>query len=189
MDEEEIRRGAAECHIEGRRFRVLDDEYALVCTLLSIFTDLQLGIVSLKSFLDLDRMVKAMDGETDWTEFLERRKPERLFLICLNLFDVFLGLLDCSSRYPKLSRCVDRDRAFVRAGDETELRRLLERSRFALHNRRWALGLYETSPVRSVLWSLASIPFRIAAYESRDPRPIGWLRDRAEAAASSKGES
>jgi hypothetical protein len=173
--EEDLWRETLECTLDDRRFPVLGDEYTLVQTLLSIFVDLQLGVLALKSFVDLDNMLRIFPDPTNWGAFLARRRREGLEKITLNVLHLYCVLLDREERHPELTKLLSAHADVIR---ETNPEQLLERSRFAFRNRRWAIALHQAPVWQSILWALASLPFRVAGYESRDPAPIAMLRDR-----------
>ena len=124
-----------ECQLQGRSFPVLSAEYALVMNVLGIFCDIELGTTRLKSFLDLYKMLDAVDSGMDWDAFFEQRTSENIFMIVLNVIDLLLVVLECRSRFTGAASFVEKNRNFVRLRDREDKYRLLERSRFSFHGR------------------------------------------------------
>ena len=180
LDYEYIWSEQEQCLISGRRFPVLSKEYALVFNVLGIFVDIKLGTIRLKNFLDLYKMLDILDSGVDWHAFFQKRKQENIFVITLNVIDLVLSVLDCRSRFPGVERYIEESQQSIQLTNLSDKYRLLERTRFSRNNIRWTLALYQAPVIMSFLWSLISIPFRVAAYESRDMSFIRSLRDRRE---------
>ena len=166
------------CMQDGRPFSVLNTEYALVLGVLGIFIDIQLGTLRMKSFVDQYKMLEVLDSSIDWELFYQKRSQENISVITLNVMDLVLSVLDCRAKFPNVGLYIERNLHLVRLKDVNDKYRLLERSRFALHNLSWALTLYQTPVPLSFLWLLLGIPFRVAAHESRDLGFIKILRNR-----------
>ena len=175
LDHENVWKQQGQCPLLGRSFPVLSAEYALVMNVLGIFFDVELGTIRLKSFLDLCKMLEMTDADMDWDAFFERRTSENIFGIVLNVIDLVLDILECRSRFPRVASMIERNRHFIRLPDPADKYRLLERSRSALINRRWAHGLYQAPVLLSFLWTMTSLPFRIAAHDRKFLRFIGRM--------------
>jgi len=165
LDYETIWRQHKDCRLGGRAFPVLSAEYALVMNLLGLFFDVELGTIRLKSFFDLYKMLDALDPVMDWDAFLSRRSEENISGIVLNVIDLMLVVLECRSRFPRVASLVRKNRRYIRLADTADKYRLLERSRSALYNRRWAHALYQAPVLHSMMWTLASLPFRVACHD------------------------
>jgi len=164
-----------ECQLQGRIFPVLSVEYALVMNILGVFFDIELGVIRLKGLLDLYKMLETVDPVMDWNVFLEKRASENISGIVLNVIDVLMDTLDCRSRFPGIAAMVEKHRSCIRLADTADKFRLLERSRSSLHNRRWAHDLYQAPVLRSFLWTMVSLPFRVAAHDRKFLRLLGRL--------------
>jgi len=164
-----------ECRLQGRTFPVLSAEYTLVMNALGVFFDIELGVIRLKGLLDLYKMLETLDPVMDWNVFVEKRAGENISGIVLNVFDLLLDTLDCRSRFPGVASVVERNRSCIRLTDPADKFRLLERSRSSLHNRRWAHDLYQAPVLRSFLWTMISLPFRVAAHDRKFLRLLGRM--------------
>jgi hypothetical protein len=164
-----------ECRLQGRVFPVLSAEYALVMNVLGVFFDIELGVIRLKGLLDLYKMLEILDPVTDWDVFLEKRASENISEIVLNVIDLLLETLDCRGRFPGVASVVEKNRSCIRLVDPADKFRLLERSRSSLHNRRWAHDLYQAPVLRSFLWTMISLPFRVAAHDRKFLRFLGRM--------------
>jgi hypothetical protein len=178
LDYETIWRRQEHCLLGDRQYPVLGREYALVLAVLGILVDIRLGTIRLKSLLDVYKMLDSLDPVQDWDAFFNKRAEENIFLITLNVIDLVLSVLRCRSSFPRIARYLDENQRSIRLTDMADKQRLLNRSRFSKNSMYWTLGLYQAPALQSRLWSLMTIPFRVAAHESRDPRIIRRLRDR-----------
>ncbi len=145
---------------------VLSDQYALVFTLISIFNDIEVAKIRLRSFVDLYMITKAIHDNLDWNQFLEDRKGERVFKISLNMLGLFLRLLDCRGEFPNLARAIDLRKGFLELNGAETIGKLITHSRVGMPHRLWASRLYQGSRLRFLLWWMISMPFRRAAYRS-----------------------
>ena len=150
--------------LNGRTYYVLSDEYELTLQLLSLLSDIQLGIARCRTFLDIFRILESIAGETDWELFFENRNRERILSVSVNMLDLVLKALGCAGSFPGLSAQISKNGRLVKAMSEEDMGRLLQPSRFALQNKLWAWSLYECGPARSFCWWAISLPFRIAVY-------------------------
>lgn len=149
---------------KDRLFYILPDEYELVFQLLSIFKDIQIGTIALKSFVDIYMILKAIDKNLNWKEFFDNRKEERLFSISLNTLDLVLDIFDCHKNFIGLSEYIEKNRTAVKYKVLNQKSELLNRSRCAFKNKLWAFGLYQTSIFKSFSWWAISLPFRLAMH-------------------------
>jgi Uncharacterised nucleotidyltransferase len=175
LDYESIWKQQEVCRLQGRSFPVLSAEYALVLNLLGIFFDIELGTIRLKNFLDLYMMLEALDSSMDWAAFFKRRASENISEIALNVIDLHLDVLDCRSRYPGVASFIEKNRRLIRLTDSPDKYRLLDRSRVTLKNRRWAHARYHAPVLQSYLWTMMSLPFRIAAHDRVFQKFMGRL--------------
>jgi Uncharacterised nucleotidyltransferase len=152
------------CAIGDLTVDVPCDEDALAFSALAAFRDLQRGALRARALVDIYRIGAACKG-LDPAAFLARREAEGTRRITANVLALLLHALDARDALPAIAAVVDGARADVRV-DATSHLRLLLPSRFALGNRRFAIGLYACSPVRSFLWWLVSMPVRLLAYRS-----------------------
>ena len=175
LEYENIWKQHEECQLQGRSFPVLSTEYALVMNVLGIFCDIELGTTRLKSFLDLYKMLDAVDSGMDWDAFFEQRTNENIFRIVLNVIDLLLDVLECRNRFTRAASFVERHRSFIRLGNRADKYRLLERSRFSFQGRLWAHALYQAPVLQPFLWTMISLPFRIAAHERKLIKLMGRM--------------
>lgn len=164
FDLEGLRGRAGPCAIGGLEALVPGDEDALALSALGAFRDLQRGALRARALADLHRIAAAC-RDLDPGAFLARRAAEGTRRIVANVLALLLHALGARDALPAAAAIVDAARDDVRLG-ATEHLRLLLPARFALGNRRFALRLYDTSPARSMLWWLASMPVRVLAYRS-----------------------
>jgi hypothetical protein len=153
-------------HLDDALLYVLSDQHALVLNLISIFNDIEVAKMRLRSFVDLYMMMRSINETVDWNQFLEDRKRENVIKISVCMLDVFLTLFDCRGEFPKLAHAVSRKTSLLGITREGSIERLLRHSRVGLRHRMWAARFYEASRLRLLLWWIISSPFRRAAYRS-----------------------
>jgi hypothetical protein len=146
------------------RFFALSAEYELVLQFLSIQNDVQLGVIRLKSFIDLYAILQRVASTLDWATFLRRRAEEGLLRIAINVLDLTLEVLDCREEFPALTEAIAQHRDKLVLTEGAAKMALLRGTGNALRRRRWALRLYETSPIRALWWWGLSLPFRLAEH-------------------------
>jgi hypothetical protein len=145
-------------------FDVLSDEYELVLHTLSIFRDLERGVGRIKPFVDVFAILREVEPTLDWTAFFDRRRPERIGKIVVNILAMTLELLSCRDLFPRLAAALDRERDQVRMDASGSYLGLLGSSPGALHNKLWTSRVYDCSRAVAGAWWLVSLPFRLAVY-------------------------
>lgn len=153
----------------GRSYPVLSDEYELVFQILSIFKDIELGTIKLKSFVDAYMIMRAACGEIRWEEFFERRRSEGIFKISLNVLDLVLCLFDLREEFPNVAEYIGENRALIEVTDPEERADLVTRPGLSVRNKRWALALYSSGSVYAFFWWLTSLPFKLQVYRHKGP--------------------
>lgn len=164
------------CQLQGISFPVLSAEYALVMNVLGMFFDIELGTIRLKSFLDLYKMLEAMDPDMDWEVFFEQRAKENISGIVLSVIDLMLDILECRSKFPRVASFIEKNRRFIHQTETRDKYRLLQRSRISLRNRRWAHARYQAPVLLSFLWTMISLPFRVFAHDRVFQKFMGRLK-------------
>lgn len=170
--EESFRRDVA-----GRRWRVLSDEHTLLTALLGLHADVGLGTATLRSLLDVDRIVGALDGATDWPRFFQRRRPEGTLGICVNALALTARLLDGERRSPRLLAALEEPparelrlaplaaspaREFLMLFDTVSGTRSSDYG-CLLRAKLWTLRQYDRPLTVSLLHWLATLPLRLLA--------------------------
>ena len=153
-------------HLDDALLYVLSDQHALVLNLISIFNDIEVAKMRLRSLVDLYMMTKAIDPTLDWNQFLEDREPENILKISVNMLDLLLSLFDCHREFPDLARVIYQRKGFLELNDPETVRKLMMYSRVGMPHRTWAARLYQGSRLRLLLWWIISSPFRRGAYRS-----------------------
>jgi hypothetical protein len=139
-------------------------EYELVLAVLSIHNDLQIGMLRLKSILDLYAMLKWVAPTLSWEAFFARRAEERLLRMSVNVFDFALEVLDCRDDLVALADSIVQHRRLLVLRDADSKLALFRGNISQLQRRLWALRLYEISTLRAFWWWGISLPFRLAEH-------------------------
>lgn len=154
----------------GTAVHVLDDEHALAFQVLGITKDLELGTVTLKSFVDLHAMVRAFDGRTVWEPFFDARAREQTARAAAAILGLMLAVLGAAAAFPALAASLRRVTPPAAPSGLIERLAALDRSP---RDRLWAMGLYEASTARVWVWWALSLPFRVAAHRTlRTPESV-----------------
>jgi len=182
LDYSEIWRRKRVVNVRQMEHFALDVEYLLVLELLSIHTDIQVGFVRIKSFIDVYVILKRVEATFQWNEFLARRVEERLLRISINLIDLVLEVLDCREEFPNLAEAIARYRRLVLLSDHGSKLDLVLGGGSAFHRRAWALQLYEISTARAFFWWAIGFPFRVAEHRPirQSPRPSSYASSAPE---------
>jgi hypothetical protein len=163
LDTESIWRERISMVYGGQPFGVLSEEYELVMQILSIFKDVELGSITMKSFVDLFMLLRQCHDDISWEFFFERRSKEGLRRIALNVLDLVLGLLDGREEFPALACCLDTHSRFVVARSGQQQTELVLDGRL-WRQKIWGLRLYAAPWWKCAGWWAVSLPFRLAVY-------------------------
>lgn len=177
IDYRRLWRDSRQFEFRSKGYRVLSDEYELVFQILSIFKDIELGTIKLKSFADTYMILCLAYGKMRWASFFEQRRSEGIFKITLNILDLFLTLFNSREEFPEISAYIDDNADCIGLINLEEKLGLITRAGFTLRNKRWALGLYSANPLNSLLWWLISLPFKLQVYRHGSPGIFRGRRD------------
>lgn len=177
IDYRRLWRDSRQFEFRSKSYRVLSDEYELVFQILSIFKDIELGTIKLKSFADAYMILRFAYGRMRWASFFEQRRSEGILKITLNILDLFLTLFNSREEYPEISAYIDDNADCIGLIKLEEKLGLITRPGFTLRNKRWALGLYSANPLNSLLWWLISLPFKLQVYRQGGPGIFRGRRD------------
>jgi hypothetical protein len=148
-----------------KSYGVLAEDQELVMQFLSIFTDIPLGTLALKQFVDVYHIVKKLNyDKAGWECFLEDRKKESLLLISLNVLDLVLSVLGCGGDFPALALVLADYESQIRLKDPALKKKLAVSKKVSLKTRLWAFRLCEANIFQSFAWWAVSLPFRLLAY-------------------------
>ena len=163
IDDARLWEVAAPLNLLGRSIPVLSDESALLFLAVSFFEDLDRGAGRLKSAVDLERMLVAMDGETDWRVLLRHAEAEGLGAILASILCLTLDITGAAPRVPSLA--AELGQWASGAPTDWEGRAdLLESPRGRIGNKFWAWKLYDCPWPLAMAWWAISLPMRRAVY-------------------------
>lgn len=150
----------------------LSDEYELVFRVLSIFIDIQLGTIRIKSFIDLYEILKKDHNDIDWNEFFDARKNEGINKITINIIDILLCIFDCYEEFPILYKIIQSKSDNLIYKDKDCKFDLLSVSHFSFKNKYYTFRLYDSHLILAILWWLVSLPVRISIYQGVFLKPF-----------------
>lgn len=153
----------------GDTYDVPSPEYELVCLILSVFKDLQLGTLALKLVVDLDRWMREASSQTDWDSFFAARRREGIETVSRAVLDWYLDEFAVRSECAGLPDYLERTRD--RSARAAKVRRpdFWAASPAAWQNKLWALRHYDAPLTASLSWWIVSLPHRLAVYVKRQP--------------------
>jgi hypothetical protein len=165
--------------LRGHDYRVPSAEYEMVLRIIGALTDLQVGTLTLKPFVDLYRLLIVSDAAFDWEAFFVQRQREGVLTASLAFLRLLLDLFDCRSEFPQLAAALARppwERHVPLAATGPVLRGV-----FAADRRDWrqkvaAFRLYDTSLAGALAWWALSLPFRLAVYQEGSSRLLRRVR-------------
>lgn len=135
----------------------LSDEDTLLLLIVSIISDLELGHIRGKSFLDLYTIVTDLEERIDWSDFLQARREENLLAISVNVLNFVPLLFESGDRLTNLSAAIESWRHLVQVDDYQHALGLIGAPELCTQNRLWFLRLYPGSRVRYLIWLAAGI--------------------------------
>jgi hypothetical protein len=151
----------------GRSYQVLSAEYELVLRILGALTDLQVGRLTLKPFVDMYTIVRATPL-VDWNEFFWWRRREKIFDCSRYFLNLLLELFDCHGELEQLAQARGLQGAAGQGSPTARLQVVLNSRRFDWRQKLTAIRLYETALPTSLAWWAISLPFRLAVYQEGD---------------------
>jgi hypothetical protein len=148
---------------DGHPYETASDEYELVMQILGVVTDLQVGKLTLRSLVDIYRVLKTAGEGMDWSEFLAWRRRERILRPSAYVLAVVLEVLACRDEFPALDATLG---PMLGSLPPTSLasRAVLKSRSLDPAQKLLALRIYEAPLPASLIWWLLSLPFRIAVY-------------------------
>jgi hypothetical protein len=164
LDYSDLWRRKRQVKVHDVEFLALDVEYDLVLQLLSIHTDVEVGIIRLKSVVDLYAILTRVAPTLSWAPFFARRAEEGLLPIAVNVLDLALDVLDCRDEFAALAESIEQHRGKLVLIDLYVKLNLIRGTGGAMQRKAWALRLYDTSPMRALYWWGLSLPFRLAEH-------------------------
>lgn len=163
IDEERLWREAIALEIQGEEYVTLSDPDTLLLHLLGFHTDVQIGQVNARWFVDLHQMLLRSSPEISWSEFLDQRRADGTFKICVNALTAFVVITRSDEHFPALSEALAQCRNdIVLRPDRLAYFDLLHGGSL-MARKTWPLRQYEGGTVRAAGWWLSGLPQRIAA--------------------------
>jgi hypothetical protein len=163
IDEAELWSARRAYRLAGHPFETLGDEHALTFLLVSICEDLRRGACRAKHFLDLYRMLPALEPPLSADPFAERLRRQGLLDPCVNVLAVFAAVWECEAELPEVASLLRGERRRIELRGAEEALALLERPRGSRENRAWFRRVYPRSRPRQWAWRLTrDLPHTLA---------------------------
>jgi hypothetical protein len=153
--------------LSGVEVQTLCDKDALLLLLVSIFSDLQIGHIRQKVFVDVVMILRRIHDQIDWGSFLQEREQEGLLAITVNVLDLVLSILDCREAFDALAGSIDANYRLVSLIDIEDKIKLLDSRGRAFRNKLWAMPLYDDPLLQSLGWWVISLPVKLPVYGLR----------------------
>lgn len=155
--------------VDAQRYDVLSDEHEVIFAAVSLLRDIERGRPKMKNVVDLVQLAAAVDADLDWRAMLAARDGTAGPLA--NVLTLCLEVAGAHDLSPRLSAALA-VRGSVQAV-ETGAAMQFEPAWLGLGNKLWAARAYDTSLPAWLLWSMTSLPFRIAVHGERRGRSAG----------------
>ena len=169
VDHDRVWETATRVSLNGSPYETASDEYELVLQILGFVTDLQVGKLTLRSPIDIYRILRAVEGTLDWPEFFAWRRRERILRPSLYVLSAALDVLDCHDEFPTLAGHLEAASPGL-PPTSVALRALLDSRPLAPAQKLAAFRIYDARPAAAFTWWLVSLPFRVAVYGVTDRR-------------------
>lgn len=130
----------------------------LLIMLLGVAQDAERGHCRYRKLWDIYLWLK-VEQNFDWDAFIGRCNAEGVGSLCLNMLALTLVSLDCSTEFPSLQALLQ-DRSAIISCSDTEVTKVLGRSRQHLGNRLWFARIQGTSTWRYLFWWTFTAPMR-----------------------------
>jgi len=167
IDYERVWQKKQSLELSGAEVQTLCDKDALLLLLVSIFSDLQIGHIRQKAFVDVVMILRRIHDQIDWGNFLQEREQEGLLAITVNVLDLVLGILDCREAFDALAGSIDANYRLVSLTDLEDKIKLLDSRGRAFRNKLWSMPLYDDPLLQSFGWWVISLPVKLPAYGLR----------------------
>lgn len=163
IDAQRIRDTAVRVRLGERDYPTTADEYELVLQALGVITDLQVGKLTLRPFVDIYQILRCLNGSFDWPSFFERRAEEKIRRPTIFALTLTLDVLACRDLFPDLAAQLAARRTSA-PPTAPALAAVLHSRPLAWRHKLLALRTYETPLPAALAWWLLSLPFRLAIY-------------------------
>ncbi len=143
--------------LAGLDVRTLSPEHSLLAAILEFAQDAERNGAKAKNLLDLYLLIRTLGEGADWAGFLERRSPERLRTLTVNVLAVVLLALDCGEEFPSLRRLVLAGDDIPVIRDSSLACRLLDPDEGGAINRWWFGRIYPGNRLLYWVWLAAAL--------------------------------
>jgi hypothetical protein len=164
IDYRRVWASAASVSFRGRTYRAPSAEYELVLRIIGALTDLQVGGLTLRPFVDMYKILTSRGDELDWDEFFAQRRRERIFSSSTYFLRLLLDVFDCRAELSHLGDYLERSPGTARPSLDIGLQGALHSDHLDWRQKLAALRLYDTSLAGALGWWALSLPFRVAVY-------------------------
>jgi len=165
IDRERLWRDRASVERAGLTFDVLSVEDELLMQVLGVVTDLEVGYLSLKSHVDIYRLLATAGVAIDWNDFFAGRLRERTLRASVWVLSETLYWLDAREDFPMLAAAIDERLAQLRLLPSQAPGPPLG-SALPKRHTVTALRLLDTPLIGALAWWILATPFRVAAYST-----------------------
>jgi hypothetical protein len=155
---------AAGVSFRGRVYRAPSVEYELVLRIIGALTDLQIGGLTLRAFVDMYKILTSIGDDIDWDEFFAQRRRERIFSSSTYFLRLLFDIFDCRAELGRLGDYLERSHGSARPSLDIGFQGALHSDHLSWRQKLAALRLYDTSLAGALGWWALSLPFRLAVY-------------------------
>jgi len=145
---------------EQQHYDVLSDEHEVILAAVSLLRDIERGRPKMKNVIDLVQLVATVDADLDWKAMLSAKDGTAGPLV--HVLGLCLDVADAHDLAPRLSDALAVSRSVQVIGTGAAMQ--FAPAWLGLGNKLWAVRAYETSLPAWLLWSMTSLPFRLAVH-------------------------
>ena len=167
VDLERLWTDEASLEVRDRSYPVPSLETCLLIQVLTIVKDLSLGVLRLRSLVDIERIVEHTEEKDvrGWSELLDRFEALGARRLAVAALDLSLHMLECRDGFGHLAESLASCRSTSLDDTHPTLGlRIFDLSPPAWHNKRRLFPLYRGGAVRAWAWWALSAPWRRRVY-------------------------
>jgi hypothetical protein len=146
--------------LDQQHYEVLSDEHELILAAVSLLRDIERGRPKMKNVIDLVQLAAVVDADVEWAAMLGASDGTAGPLA--HVLGLTLDVAGAHDLVPRLSDALAVRRPAQPAGTGAAM--LFEPAWRGVGNKLWAARAYDTSFPAWLLWSMTSLPFRLAVH-------------------------
>ncbi len=149
---------------QGRTIRVPPPDVDLLLQLLGLHTDVSLGEVLFRNFLDIHKVCARLQEVVDWSRYLDERELDGTLKLCVNTLAMFLVTTRQEPTFEELARVVNERRELLVGQPDRAYYREVLSSTSLIKRKDWPFRQFDTALAKTATWWLRGLPARARAH-------------------------